>query len=72
MTAERVQRREEMSFELGDVSEGNVAAARKAIVITKCLIVRCTSVKTFFANVVPPKGDDEQQYCGKLVMSDLE
>ena len=73
ITKEVVQRREEVALEPGEEGEEEkIAAVRRAGIITKCLLVRCISNKTIFAHVVLQKGGDEEHYCAKLVVSDLE
>ena len=49
-----------------------ISAARATGTVLKCLLVRCLTSKNVFAHVVPQKGDDEDHYCAKLAVEDIE
>ena len=49
-----------------------ISEARAAGQVLKCLLVRCLQTKNVFAHVVPQKGDDEDHYCAKLAVADIE
>ncbi len=72
ITREGVRRRDEMAKELGDAGEEAIAQARASGEVLKCLLVRCLQSKNLFAHVVPQKGDDEDHYCAKLAVADVE
>ena len=56
----------------GGVSEEAITTARSAGAVVKCLLVRCFHSKNVFAHVIPQKGDDEDHYCAKLAVADIE
>ena len=72
ITSEGVRRRDELAKELSDEGDEAVAQARASGEVIKCLLVRCLSSKNLFAHVVPQKGDDEDHYCAKLAVADIE
>ena len=49
-----------------------ITQAREGGEIVKCLLLRCFKSKNVFAHVVPQKGDDEEHYCAKLAVADIE
>ena len=57
---------------VGDDVVDAISAARTAGTVVKCLLVRCLTSKNVFAHVVPQKGDDEDHYCAKLAVADIE
>ena len=72
ITREGVRRRDEMAKELGDAGEEAITQARASGEVLECLLVRCRQSKNQFAHVVPQKGDDEDHYCAKLAVADVE
>ena len=68
----RHQTPQELAAELGEEGDEVVAAAWASGTIVKCLLSRCFSTKNVFAHVVTQKGDDEDHFCGKLAVADIE
>ena len=52
--------------------EAAITEAREKITFLKCVVFICFTSKHFVAHVVFVKGDDEEHYCAKLVLSDIE
>ena len=52
--------------------EDAITQARTDGEVLKCLLVRCLQSKDVFAHVVPQEGDDEDHYCAKLAVADIE
>ena len=80
-----VRRRDELAKEMAhragegpspvegaDPGEDAISQARTKGEVLKCLLVRCLQSKNVFAHVVPQKGDDEDHYCAKLAVADIE
>jgi len=72
ITKEGVKRRDELAKELSDEGEEAITKARAEGHVLQCLLVRCLQSKIVFAHVVPQKGDDEEHYCAKLAVADIE
>ena len=84
ITKEGVRRREQLAQELLQTSSGDlerrsaeatgeaISKARDDGESVKCLLVRCLQSKNVFAHAVPRKGDDEEHYCAKLAVADIE
>ena len=72
ITKEGLRRRDELAKELSGDSEEASTAARAAGDVAKCLLVRCIHTKDVFAHVVPQNGDDEDHYCARLAVADIQ
>ena len=72
ITKEGVRRRDVLAKELGGEGEDATTQAMTKGEVPKCLLVRCLQSKNVFAHVVPKKGDDEDHYCAKLAVADIE
>ncbi len=72
ITREGVRRRDEMAKELVGEGEDAITQARANGEVLKCMLVRCMQTKNVSSHVVPQKGDDEDHYCAKLAVADIE
>ena len=72
ITCEGVLRRDELEFAVDAEGEAALAEAKNAGGLLKAVVIRCFQSKNVFAHVVPVKGDDEEHYCARLVLSDIE
>ena len=72
ITSEGLQRRSELGIPDDDEGDEKLSADRNEGKVVKCLIVRCFHSKCLYAHMVPQKGDDEEHYCAKLVVADVE
>ena len=71
ITSDGVQRRHELDVEIRD-DDLKIDEARRIGRFVKCIAVRCMASTSLFAHVVPVKGDDEEHYVAKLIVSDIE
>ncbi len=67
-----IRRRDEMAKEIGGEGEDAITQARASGEVLTCFLVRCLQSKNLFAHAVPQKGDDEDHYCAKLAVADIE
>ena len=72
ITSDGVVRRDELEFAADAKGEAALAEARNAGGLLKAVVIRCFQFKNVFAHVVLVKGDDEEHYCARLVLSDIE
>ena len=71
-TREDARRCDEMAKELGDDDEEATTQARTSGEVLQFLPVWCLQAKNVFAHVIPQEGDDEDHYCAKLAVADIE
>jgi len=73
LTAEGLQRREDLAREFPMTEEGEqkLAEARRAGRVVKVILLKCSETKVVLGHVVPCKGVDENLHVVKIVVDDV-
>ena len=73
VTADGLQRREELLQEFPDSEDGNqrLAEARTSGRIVKVILLKCSETKVVLGHVVPCKGLDEDLHVVKMIVADI-
>ena len=73
MTANGLQRREDLLREFPETEDGNqkLAEARNSGSIVKVILLKCSETKVVLGHVVPCKGVDEDLHVVKTVVADI-